>query len=102
MSARGPCVKCGRNPAAGYASVWTAATGEQWYCHGDDDEEATCYETSQRNLGIATMMLLEDGVPEDLVPSVISAATKVGDPIAMAETVIKIRHAEGDGDNGTL
>lgn len=40
----GPCVRCGRNPAAGYASYYTRETGEMWFCHGDDDEEQTCYE----------------------------------------------------------
>lgn len=40
----GPCYRCGRTPAAGFASIWTAAEGERWYCHGDDDEWPTCYE----------------------------------------------------------
>lgn len=43
MSAR-KCHLCGIDPAAGYASVWTKAEGERWYCHGDDDEYPTCYE----------------------------------------------------------
>ena len=41
-----PCYRCGKNPAEGFASVWTAATGERWYCHGDDDESPTCYESA--------------------------------------------------------
>lgn len=37
------CVVCGKDPADGYANVWSAATGKtQWFCHGDDDE-VTCY-----------------------------------------------------------
>lgn len=42
-----PCHRCGKDPADGYASVWTAAEGERWYCHGDDDEGASCYERQQ-------------------------------------------------------
>ena len=42
--AGGPCYICGKNPATGYASSWTAKDGERWYCHGDDDETPTCYE----------------------------------------------------------
>lgn len=38
MSTPGPCALCGRNPAAGFASI-----GDDWYCHGDDDPEPTCY-----------------------------------------------------------
>jgi hypothetical protein len=39
------CHYCGKEPADGFASVWSAATGERWYCHGDDtDEPLTCYE----------------------------------------------------------
>lgn len=40
----GPCGLCGKDPASGYANEWSAATGEVWYCHGDDDESPTCYE----------------------------------------------------------
>ena len=40
----GPCGLCGKDPATGYASEWSEATGEVWYCHGDDDESPTCYE----------------------------------------------------------
>lgn len=29
--------------------MWTAAEGETWYCHGDDDETPTCYERA--NMG---------------------------------------------------
>ncbi len=43
------CGRCGR-VAAGYASVWTAATGDVPYCHGDGDAEATCYERAQRSV----------------------------------------------------
>jgi hypothetical protein len=46
--AAGPCGLCGKDPAAGYASTWTRAGGETWYCHGDDDESPTCYERSGR------------------------------------------------------
>jgi hypothetical protein len=42
-----PCYRCGKNPAEGFASVWTAKDGERWYCHGDDDEDPTCYMTAQ-------------------------------------------------------
>lgn len=41
------CYRCGKDPAEGFASIWTAATGKLWYCHGDDDESPTCYEESQ-------------------------------------------------------
>ena len=34
----GPCALCGRDPSAGFASI-----GDEWYCHGDDDPEPTCY-----------------------------------------------------------
>lgn len=42
----GPCALCGRNPAAGFASI-----GDDWYCHGDDDPDPTCYMRSQRLVG---------------------------------------------------
>lgn len=41
-----PCYRCGKDPAEGYASVWTAVEGERWYCHGDDDD-VTCYMRTQ-------------------------------------------------------
>ncbi|WP_155992099.1 hypothetical protein [Nocardioides sp. URHA0032] len=40
-----PCYLCGKSPAEGFASIWTAATGERWYCHGDNDE-LSCYEAT--------------------------------------------------------
>lgn len=40
----GPCARCGKDPAEGFASTWNATDGEQWLCHGDDDESPTCYE----------------------------------------------------------
>lgn len=36
------CVVCGRDPAAGFASI-----GDDFYCHGYDDEVPTCYMRSQ-------------------------------------------------------
>jgi hypothetical protein len=38
-----PCALCGRTPAAGFASI-----GDEWFCHGDDDPEPTCYMQAQR------------------------------------------------------
>ena len=38
----GPCALCGRDPAAGFASI-----DDDWFCHGDDDPEPTCYMRSQ-------------------------------------------------------
>ena len=43
MAKKRICVRCG-NEATGFASVWTAKTGDMPYCHGDDDDEPTCYE----------------------------------------------------------
>lgn len=40
--APGPCALCGRDPAAGLASI-----GDERYCHGDEDPEPTCYMRSQ-------------------------------------------------------
>lgn len=40
----GVCAECGKDPATGFASVWTVSSGEVWLCHGDDDEEPTCYQ----------------------------------------------------------
>lgn len=44
-----PCAVCGRDPARGFASMWTRDTGEQVYCHDstDDQDEASCYERAQ-------------------------------------------------------
>lgn len=39
----GPCYRCGKNPAEGYASIWTPEHGQRWFCHGDDDDDPTCY-----------------------------------------------------------
>jgi hypothetical protein len=36
-------VLCGKDPASGFASI-----GDKWYCHGDGDEEPTCYTRGQR------------------------------------------------------
>lgn len=44
LAGPGKCGECGRNPATGFASTWTAAQGEIWLCHGDDDTEPTCYQ----------------------------------------------------------
>jgi hypothetical protein len=41
MSAR-KCVICGRDPAEGFASIWHNGR-EDWYCHGDDDTDVSCY-----------------------------------------------------------
>ena len=38
----GPCPLCGRDPAAGFAQI-----GDDWYCHGDDDPDPTCYMRAQ-------------------------------------------------------
>lgn len=41
----GPCERCGRNPAAGHASITFRKNGawvERWYCH--DGASPTCYE----------------------------------------------------------
>lgn len=43
--AKGPCGMCHRDPAAGFASMWTPEGGEVWLCHGDDDPSPTCYES---------------------------------------------------------
>ena len=37
------CGLCGRDPAVGYASV-TVGDEETHFCHGDFDDEPTCYE----------------------------------------------------------
>lgn len=42
----GPCAACGKNPAAGFASLNTRE-GERWYCHGDSTGSPTCYELAQ-------------------------------------------------------
>ena len=39
------CVACGKDPAEGFASIWTQATGERFFCHGDDDD-VSCYMTA--------------------------------------------------------
>jgi hypothetical protein len=39
------CGRCGKDPAEGFASIWSIDTGEVYYCHGDD-EETSCYEES--------------------------------------------------------
>lgn len=44
LHGNGPCALCGRNPAAGYASI-----GDRWYCHGDNDPEPTCYMRASRD-----------------------------------------------------
>lgn len=41
LEAPGPCAACGKDPAEGYASRWTAETGTQWLCHPDEGE--SCY-----------------------------------------------------------
>lgn len=38
-----PCYLCGKNPAEGFASVWTRDGGERRFCHGDE-QELSCYE----------------------------------------------------------
>lgn len=54
LHAPGPCSLCGKDPATGYASEWSAATGERWYCHGDDDQAPTCYERRGWPVGTTT------------------------------------------------
>lgn len=47
LFAPGPCKRCGRNPAVGYASV-----DDDWYCHGDCDAEPTCYMLAQIDIAM--------------------------------------------------
>lgn len=54
-----PCFRCGKNPAEGFASVWTAATGERWYCHGDDDDPS-CYEAATTLVGLGAIAKWEE------------------------------------------
>lgn len=42
---QGACALCGRDPAAGFATV-----GNERYCHGDGDLEPTCYMRAQARL----------------------------------------------------
>lgn len=42
------CARCGKSPADGFASIWTAETGERWYCHGDDG--LSCYVATEADL----------------------------------------------------
>lgn len=42
------CAYCGKDPAAGLASVWSTTTGELWLCH--TGEETSCYEQVQQQL----------------------------------------------------
>jgi hypothetical protein len=44
------CQLCDRRPAAGWAKV-----GADWYCHGDDDPEPTCYMRAQSDYGRLTI-----------------------------------------------
>lgn len=39
------CYLCGKDPAEGFASIWTRETGERFYCHGDE-QELSCYEAT--------------------------------------------------------
>lgn len=55
------CGRCGHE-AAGHASVWTKATGDVPYCHGDDDVEATCYERAQRSVARDIAVPLSIGI----------------------------------------
>lgn len=50
-STPGPCARCGQDPAEGFASIWTAATGERWYCHGDDGP--SCYAPTEAALDLS-------------------------------------------------
>lgn len=36
------CARCGQDPAEGYASFWTQATGKVWLCHGDENMCENC------------------------------------------------------------
>lgn len=37
------CYLCGRDPAAGYAAIYKDGVDKR-YCHGDDDDDMSCYE----------------------------------------------------------
>lgn len=47
------CFVCGRDPAAGHASI-AVGNEERWYCHGEDDEP-TCYEQASWGLKVDAM-----------------------------------------------
>ena len=43
----GPCKRCGRNPAAGFAQI-----GDDWYCHEERERgRGTCYEEGDWEVG---------------------------------------------------
>lgn len=39
----GPCGRCGKNPAEGFASI-----NDEWFCHDGDGIEPTCYMLASR------------------------------------------------------
>lgn len=43
ITAPGPCARCGRNPALGFASMSAGDGPMLWYCHTDDPDAGDCY-----------------------------------------------------------
>lgn len=70
------CGLCGQE-ATGYASVWSERLGETWFCHGDEDDEPTCYERGQ-----AGYMALRDDHPN----AAIDLSGAVGDGLLVFQT----------------
>ena len=65
MPASEPCARCGRDPAAGYASIIRDGK-ERWYCHGAS--RPSCYEQASWE-GAPRLSEVLDGLIRDLDPA---------------------------------
>lgn len=85
------CGLCG-GEAAGFASVWTAKTGDVPYCHGDDDAESTCYERAQQRFirdYAVPMSVAVDWPPTEDVRAALDTLTAEGIPETFEVDIIQ-------------
>lgn len=66
------CIRCGKDPAEGFASIWTAEKGEQFYCHGDD--AVSCYERAGYDAVMSQPVVEDEGARNALARGVAVSA----------------------------
>lgn len=78
LTGGGPCGRCGVNPSRGMARI-----GDEWFCHEDQSQGATCYMlTSWERSGVSRSDWL------DLLGTLVDEAKRVLEKIAELERQI--------------
>ena len=92
MIALGPCAKCGRNPALGFACI-----GDDWYCH--PDEGPSCFIEAQQPFPLddATLVMLASAC--EINPD--TGRTHLMDFLDMGSRIAARELVSGQDDDGS-